>query len=150
MDTSKQAQQSYDAMVKKASPNSPILSNCIKAFVSGGLICVLGQALLMLYTKKGISETDAALWVSITLIGISAVLTAFGLYEKLGKFCGAGTIVPITGFANSMVAPAIEYKKEGIVLGVGSKLFSLAGPVLACGISAATVVGIIYWAMDKF
>ena len=84
MDTSKQAQQSYDAMVKKASPNSPILSNCIKAFVSGGLICVLGQALLMLYTKKGISEADAALWVSITLIGISAVLTAFGLYEKLG------------------------------------------------------------------
>ena len=81
MDTSKQAQQSYDAMVKKASPNSPILGNCIKAFVSGGLICVLGQALLMLYTKKGISEADAALWVSITLIGISAVLTAFGLYE---------------------------------------------------------------------
>ena len=112
MDTSKQAQQSYDAMVKKASPNSPILSNCIKAFVSGGLICVLGQALLMLYTKKGISEADAALWVSITLIGISAVLTAFGLYEKLGKFCGAGTIVPITGFANSVVSPAIEFKKE--------------------------------------
>ena len=112
MDTSKQAQQSYDAMVKKASPNSPILSNCVKAFVSGGLICVLGQALLMLYTKKGISETDAALWVSITLIGISALLTAFGLYEKLGKFCGAGTIVPITGFANSVVSPAIEFKKE--------------------------------------
>ena len=85
MDTSKQAQQSYDAMVKKASPNSPILSNCVKAFVSGGLICVLGQALLMFYTKKGISETDAALWVSITLIGISALLTAFGLYEKAGK-----------------------------------------------------------------
>ena len=132
-------------MVKKASPNSPILSNCIKAFVSGGLICVLGQALLMLYTKKGISETDAALWVSITLIGISAVLTAFGLYEKLGKFCGAGTIVPITGFANSMVAPAIEYKKEGPVLGVGGKLFSVAGPVLVCGISAATLVGVLYW-----
>lgn len=116
MDTSKQAQQSYDAMVKKASPNSPILSNCIKAFVSGGLICVLGQALLMLYTKKGISEADAALWVSITLIGISAVLTAFGLYEKLGKFCGAGTIVPITGFANSVVSPAIEFKKEERVI----------------------------------
>lgn len=112
MDTSKQAQQSYDAMVKKASPNSPILSNCIKAFVSGGLICVLGQALLMLYTKKGISEADAALWVSITLIGISAVLTAFGLYEKLGKFCGAGTIVPITGFANSVVSPRLSSKRR--------------------------------------
>ena len=113
MDTSKQAQQSYDAMVKKASPNSPILSNCIKAFVSGGLICVLGQALLMLYTKKGISEADAALWVSITLIGISAVLTAFGLYEKLGKFCGAGTIVPITGFANSVVSLRLSSKRRG-------------------------------------
>ena len=136
MDTSKQAQQSYDAMVKKASPNSPILSNCIKAFVSGGLICVLGQALLMLYTKKGISEADAALWVSITLIGISAVLTAFGLYEKLGKFCGAGTIVPITGFANSVVSPAMEFRREGLVMGVGAKMFTLAGPVLVYGIGS--------------
>ena len=143
MDTSKQAQQSYDAMVKKASPNSPILSNCIKAFVSGGLICVLGQALLMLYTKKGISEADAALWVSITLIGISAVLTAFGLYEKLGKFCGAGTIVPITGFANSVVSPAMEFRREGLVMGVGAKMFTLAGPVLVYGIGSSVLVGLI-------
>lgn len=113
MDTSKQAQQSYDAMVKKASPNSPILSNCIKAFVSGGLICVLGQALLMLYTKKGISEADAALWVSITLIGISAVLTAFGLYEKLGKFCGAGTIVPITALPIPWFPLRLSSKRRG-------------------------------------
>ena len=147
MDTSKQAQQSYDAMVKKASPNSPILSNCIKAFVSGGLICVLGQALLMLYTKKGISEADAALWVSITLIGISAVLTAFGLYEKLGKFCGAGTIVPITGFANSVVSPAMEFRREGLVMGVGAKLFTLAGPVLTYGIGGSIVVGLAALAM---
>ena len=142
MDTSKQAQQSYDAMVKKASPNSPILSNCVKAFISGGLICVLGQALLMLYTKKGISETDAALWVSITLIGISAVLTAFGLYEKLGKFCGAGTIVPITGFANSMAASAMEFRREGLVLGLGSRLFTVAGPVIVYGLIASSLYGI--------
>ena len=145
MDTSKQAQQSYDAMVKKASPNSPILSNCIKAFVSGGLICVLGQALLMLYTKKGISETDAALWVSITLIGISAVLTAFGLYEKLGKFCGAGTIVPITGFANSVVSPAIEFKKEGMVFSMAAKMFIVAGPVIVYGTLTSMAVGLIYY-----
>ena len=145
MDTSKQAQQSYDAMVKKASPNSPILSNCIKAFVSGGLICVLGQALLMLYTKKGISEADAALWVSITLIGISAVLTAFGLYEKLGKFCGAGTIVPITGFANSVVSPAIEFKKEWMVFGVAAKVFIVAGPVIVYGTLTSMAVGLIYY-----
>ena len=145
MDTSKQAQQSYDAMVKKASPNSPILSNCIKAFVSGGLICVLGQALLMLYTKKGISETDAALWVSITLIGISAVLTAFGLYEKLGKFCGAGTIVPITGFANSVVSPAIAFKKEGMVFGMAAKMFIVAGPVIVYGTLTSMAVGLIYY-----
>ena len=145
MDTSKQAQQSYDAMVKKASPNSPILSNCIKAFVSGGLICVLGQALLMLYTKKGISEADAALWVSITLIGISAVLTAFGLYEKLGKFCGAGTIVPITGFANSVVFPAIEFKKEGMVFGMAAKMFIVAGPVIVYGTQTYMAVGLIYY-----
>ena len=145
MDTSKQAQQSYDAMVKKASPNSPILSNCVKAFVSGGLICVLGQALLMLYTKKGISEADAALWVSITLIGISAVLTAFGLYEKLGKFCGAGTIVPITGFANSVVSPAIEFKKEGMVFGMVAKMFIVAGPVIVYGTLTSMAVGLIYY-----
>ena len=151
MDTSKQAQQSYDAMVKKASPNSPILSNCIKAFVSGGLICVLGQALLMLYTKKGISEADAALWVSITLIGISAVLTAFGLYEKLGKFCGAGTIVPITGFANSVVSPAIEFKKEGMVFGMAAKMFIVAGPVIVYGTLTSMAVGLIYYLVrDSF
>ena len=125
MDTSKQAQQSYDAMVKKASPNSPILSNCVKAFVSGGLICVLGQMLLMFYTKKGISETDAALWVSITLIGIS--------------------IVPITGFANSVVSPAIEFKKEGMVFGMAAKMFIVAGPVIVYGTLTSMAVGLIYY-----
>ena len=95
--------------------------------------------------EKGISETDAALWVSITLIGISAVLTAFGLYEKLGKFCGAGTIVPITGFANSVVSPAIEFKKEGMVFGMAAKMFIVAGPVIVYGTLTSMAVGLIYY-----
>ena len=145
MDTSKQAQQKYDRLVKQASPNSPIWKNCVRAFASGGLICAFGQALLMLYTKKGISETDASLWVSITLIGISAVLTALGLYEKLGKFCGAGTIVPITGFANSVVSPAIEFKKEGMVFGMAAKMFLVAGPVIVYGTLTSMAVGLVYY-----
>ncbi len=143
MDTSKQAQQKYDAMVKKVSPNSPIFLNCVKAFFSGGGICVLGQILFTLYSEKGISEADAALWVSITLIGISAVLTAAGVYEKLGKHCGAGTIVPITGFANSVVSPAMEFKKEGLVLGMAAKMFLVAGPVIVYGTLTSMAVGVI-------
>lgn len=145
MDTSKQAQEKYDRLVQQVSPNSPIWTNCVKAFVSGGLICTLGQALLLFYTKKGISETDAALWVSITLIGISAVLTALGIYEKLGKFCGAGTIVPITGFANSVVSPAIEFKKEGMVFGMAAKMFLVAGPVIVYGTLTSMAVGLVYY-----
>ncbi len=126
MQTTQKAQQEYDKMVKKASPNSPIFTNCLKAFVSGGLICAGGQLLLNLFLDRNFTENEAALCVSITLIGISAVLTALGLYEKLGKFCGAGTIVPITGFANSVVSPAIEFKKEGMVFGMAAKMFLVA------------------------
>ena len=132
-------------MVKKASPNSPIVMDCVKAFVSGGIICVIGQLLLNFYTGQGISEKDAALWESITLIGISAVLTALGLYEKLGKYCGAGTIVPITGFANSVVSPAIEFKKEGMVFGMAAKMFVVAGPVIVYGTLTSMLVGFIYY-----
>ena len=130
-------------MVKKASPNSPIFTNCLKAFVSGGLICAGGQLLLNLFLDRNFTENEAALCVSITLIGISAVLTALGLYEKLGKFCGAGTIVPITGFANSVVSPAIEFKKEGMVFGMAAKMFTVAGPVIVFGVAASVVYGII-------
>ena len=133
MQTTQKAQQEYDKMVKKASPNSPIFTNCLKAFVSGGLICAGGQLLLNLFLERNFTENEAALCVSITLIGISAVLTALGLYEKLGKFCGAGTIVPITGFANSVVSPAIEFKKEGMVFGMAAKMFLVAGPVIVYG-----------------
>ena len=145
MDTSKKGQQQYSELVKQASPNSPIFMDCIRAFVSGGIICTIGQLLLNLYTAMDISEKDAALWVSITLIGLSALLTALGIYEKLGKFCGAGTIVPITGFANSVVSPAIEFKKEGMVFGMAAKMFIVAGPVIVYGTLTSMLVGFIYY-----
>ncbi|WP_458407470.1 stage V sporulation protein AC [Anaerotignum sp.] len=145
MDTSKKGQQQYSEMVKQASPNSPIFMDCIKAFISGGIICTIGQLLLNLYTGMDISEKDAALWVSITLIGLSALLTALGIYEKLGKYCGAGTIVPITGFANSVVSPAIEFKKEGMVFGMAAKMFIVAGPVIVYGTLTSMLVGFIYY-----
>ena len=141
MQTTQKAQQEYDKMVKKASPNSPIFTNCLKAFVSGGLICAGGQLLLNLFLDRNFTENEAALCVSITLIGISAVLTALGLYEKLGKFCGAGTIVPITGFANSVVSPAIEFKKEGMVFGMAAKMFLVAGPVIVYGTLTSMQIG---------
>lgn len=145
MDTSKKGQQAYDAMVKKASPNSPIIGNCGKAFLSGGSICVIGELLLHFYMGRGIEEMDAAMWVSITLIGGAALLTALGLYEKMGKFCGAGTIVPITGFANSVVSPAIEFKKEGMVFGMAAKMFLVAGPVIVYGTLTSMLVGLVYY-----
>ena len=145
MDTSKKGKQEYSEMVKHASPNSPVFMDCVKAFFSGGLICVFGQLLLDFFTGRGISDKDAAMWVSITLIGISAVLTSLGIYEKLGKFCGAGTIVPITGFANSVVSPAIEFKKEGMVFGMAAKMFVVAGPVIVYGTLTSMLVGVVYY-----
>ena len=145
MDTSKKGKQEYSEMVKQASPNSPVFMDCVKAFFSGGLICVFGQLLLDFFTGRGISDKDAAMWVSITLIGISAVLTSLGIYEKLGKFCGAGTIVPITGFANSVVSPAIEFKKEGMVFGMAAKMFVVAGPVIVYGTLTSMLVGVVYY-----
>ena len=149
MQTTQKAQQEYDKMVKKASPNSPIFTNCLKAFVSGGMICAGGQLLLNLFLERNFTENEAALCVSITLIGISAVLTALGLYEKLGKFCGAGTIVPITGFANSVVSPAIEFKKEGMVFGMAAKMFLVAGPVIVYGTLTSMLVGLIYFLIGR-
>ncbi len=145
MDTTKKAQQEYDKMVKQASPNSPIFMNCLKAFISGGIICIIGQLLSNFYTGKDFSKEEAALLVSITLIGLSALLTALGWYEKLGKFCGAGTIVPITGFANSVVSPAIEFKKEGMVFGMAAKMFIVAGPVIVYGTLTSMLVGLVYY-----
>ena len=133
----------YNDYVDKKSPNSPILKDCFNAFWVGGLICSIGQLILDFCLYKGMDNTIASTVVSISLIAISAILTALNVFNRIGKFAGAGSLVPITGFANSIVSPAIEYKSEGYVMGVGGKMFSVAGPVLVFGISASVIVGII-------
>ena len=133
----------YNDYVDKKSPNSPILKDCFNAFWVGGLICSIGQLILDFCLYKGMDNTIASTVVSISLIAISAILTALNVFNRLGKFAGAGSLVPITGFANSIVSPAIEYKSEGYVMGVGGKMFTVAGPVLVFGISASVIVGII-------
>lgn len=138
-------QQEYDSMVKNASPNSPIFMDCLKAFISGGIICSFGQVLRNWFTSIGLSQDDTGLAVSLVLIGITVLLTGFGLFGKIGKFCGAGTVVPITGFANSVASPAIEFKKEGWIFGLGAKMFQVAGPVIVYGTITSFVVGIIYY-----
>lgn len=133
----------YNEYVDKKTPNSPILKNCFNAFWVGGLICTIGQIIFDFCKWKGLNETLAFTVVSIVLIGVSALLTSINIFNKIGKFAGAGSLVPITGFANSIVAPAIEYKSEGYVMGVGAKMFTVAGPVLVFGISSAVLVGIL-------
>lgn len=145
MKESEYTQKAYDKMVKEASPNSPVFTNCLKAFVSGGLICVLGQGILIFVGQYSFTEDEAALVTSIVLILLSAILTGAGLYGKLGKYCGAGTIVPITGFANSVVSPAIEFKKEGYIFGMAAKMFIIAGPVIVYGVLSSMAVGIVYY-----
>ena len=133
----------YDKMVKKASPPSGTMRNTLKAFLVGGLICCLGQGLNSLYLSTGMKEDTASLAVSVSLIVLTAILTGLGLFGKIAKFAGAGTFVPITGFANSMVSPAMEFQTEGRVLGTGAKMFTLAGPVIAYGCSLAALYGLI-------
>ncbi len=137
----------YDRMVKKASHNSKLLKNVIKAFVIGGAICLVGQGLHDIFAARGLDEKTAGTCVSVALVFFSAVLTATGLYPKIAKHGGAGTLVPITGFANAVVSPAVEFKTEGFILGVGAKMFSIAGPVILYGTLASVVYGVIYWAI---
>ncbi len=138
-----ETKQEYSDYVDQKSPNSPILKNCFNAFWVGGLICSIGQIIFDFCKFKGMEETACSTTVSIILIGISAILTGLNIFNKIGKFAGAGSLVPITGFANSIVSPAIEYKSEGYVLGVGGKMFTVAGPVLVFGISASVIIGIL-------
>ena len=133
----------YDRMVKKAVPPSSTPWNTMKAFLVGGLICCFAQGLLTLYRYLGMTEDTASLAVSVTLIALTAALTGMGLFGKIAKFAGAGTFVPITGFANSVVSPAMEFQTEGKVLGTGAKMFTLAGPVIAYGCSLAAIYGLI-------
>lgn len=141
----KTSKQEYEQMVKKASPPSPTLKNCVWAFLVGGAICTLGQLLKVLYMDLGMDSVAASAGVSVTIILITAVCTGFGWFDKLAKHAGAGTLVPISGFANAMVSPAIEFKTEGVVLGLCAKLFSIAGPVLVFGITASVVYGVILY-----
>lgn len=138
-------QRQYQALVKELSPKSPILKNCINAFWIGGLICTLGQLIGNGYTALGLGEQESATATSATLIALSALLTGFSLYDNIAKHAGAGTLVPITGFANAVSSAAIEFKTEGFILGVGAKMFTIAGPVIVYGVSASVVYGLIYW-----
>ena len=140
LDTNK----SYQEYVNKKSPNSPILKNCFNAFWVGGLICSIGQIIIEYCKFRGLDKILSGSIVSIILIFLSAFLTSLNLFNKIGKFAGAGSLVPITGFANSIVSPAMEYKSEGYVMGVGAKMFTIAGPVLVYGISTSILVGIVY------
>ena len=138
-----ETKQQYSNYVEQKSPNSPILKNCFNAFWIGGLICSIGQIIMDFCIYQGMDKTASSTVVSIVLIAISAILTGLNIFNKIGKFAGAGSLIPITGFANSIVSPAIEYKSEGYVMGVGGKMFTVAGPVLVFGISASVIIGII-------
>lgn len=140
-----QKDENYIKRVEKASPDSPLLKDCIKAFISGGTVCVVGEGLFTLFTFFGAEIKNARTYVSISLIVITAILTGIGVYDKIAKHAGAGLSVPITGFANSVAAPAVEFSTEGHILGTAVKMFSLAGPVIVYGCSLAVVYGIIYY-----
>jgi stage V sporulation protein AC len=141
----KEVTKQYEQYVKQFTPKPKYLTNSIKAFLVGGLICTASLYIQNLFMKNGMSEKDAGSAVTVILVCLAQLLTGIGVFDSLGKFAGAGVFVPITGFANSMVAPAIEYKKEGPVLGVGAKLFSLAGPVIVCGMATGTIIGLLYY-----
>jgi len=145
MTPSKLDKQTYGEMVKAASPKSETFTNCLKAFLVGGAICVIAQIIQDILLSYGLVRDNASLITACILIIASILLTALGLYNKLGKFAGAGSSVPITGFANAIMAPALEHKKEGLVLGVGAKMFIIAGPVIVYGLTTSVVVGLIYY-----
>lgn len=142
------SQKEYLSYLKEKSPNSPLWKDMLWAFLVGGAICTVGQGILELYQNRlGLEEQQARTAVSVTMIFLGALLTGFDIYCKIGKYAGAGTLVPITGFANAIVSPAMEFKKEGLVLGLASKMFVIAGPVLVYGITASVGVGVIYYLM---
>lgn len=134
----------YQKYVNKKSPNSPILKNCFNSFWVGGLICLIGQLIFEICKFNGIGQTASSTIVSISLIFMSAFLTSLNVFNRIGKFAGAGSLIPITGFANSVVSPAMEYKSEGYIMGVGAKMFTVAGPVIVYGISSSIIVGLLY------
>ena len=138
-------EREYGRLVKQMSPRSPMWRDCLNAFWIGGLICTLGQVFVNWYTSLGLDKEMAGTAASMSLVALSAILTGFSLYDNIAKHAGAGTLVPITGFANAIAAPAVEFKTEGFILGVGAKMFTIAGPVIVYGVSASVVYGLIYW-----
>jgi len=140
----------YNQYVKNVTPKNSILKNTISAFVTGGILCTIGQGFINYYIFMGADEETAKVYNTLTLVFLSVLLTGLGIYQKLAKFGGAGTLVPITGFANSVAAPAVEYKKEGQVFGIGCKIFTIAGPVILYGIFSSWVLGLIYYLMQLF
>lgn len=142
--------EEYGELAKRHSPPSAMYKTIPMAFVTGGLICCIGEGLLNAFGFFGLDETQAGAWTSITLIFLSALLTGLKLYDRIAQHAGAGTLVPITGFANSVVSPALDFKSEGYVLGLGAKMFVIAGPVIVYGISASIIYGIIYYITTLF
>ena len=138
-------QKDYGKLVKEMVPASPIKKDCLWAFVIGGLICTIGQLLVAGYTALGLEKQDASTAASMSLVALSALLTGLSLYDDIAKHAGAGTLVPITGFANAIAAPAVEFKTEGMILGTAAKMFTIAGPVIVYGVSASVIYGLIYW-----
>ena len=143
-------EKEYGQLVNARMPKSPMWRDCLNAFWIGGLICALGQAFINLYLALGLEKQDASTAGSMTLVVLSALLTGLSWYDDIAKAAGAGTLVPITGFANSVAAPAVEFKTEGFILGVGAKMFTIAGPVIVYGVSASVVYGLIYWITTRF
>lgn len=146
----KEKQEQYKAYVEKKTPKNNVYFNMIKAFITGGIICVVGQVILDFCKSQGLSEEIAGSWTSLILVLISVILTGFNIYPRIAQWGGAGALVPITGFANSVAAPAIEYQKEGQVFGIGCKIFTIAGPVILYGIFTSWALGVIYWITTMF
>lgn len=138
-------QQEYQELVQQVNAKPPVLRNTLRAFLVGGAICLVGQIILRIFTSQGLGKLDAGAATAATMIFLGALLTGLGIYDEIGRFGGAGSIVPITGFANSIVAPAMEFKREGYVFGVGARLFAVAGPVLVYGFLVSVVIGLIYF-----
>lgn len=141
--------QDYKNLTKSLTPKPTILKNIIWAFLVGGIICAIGQIIINFLVLFGLARTEASVATTAIMIFLGALLTGLGVYDNIGKYAGAGSVVPVTGFANSIVSPALEYKREGYVMGVGARLFTIAGPVLVYGIATSIVVGVIYFFLPR-
>ncbi|MFA9398767.1 MAG: stage V sporulation protein AC [Clostridiaceae bacterium] len=146
----KKIKQKFNKIIEEGKPKPNLMMNCVFAFLVGGTICVIGQIFQNIFIYLGFAKDEVSAYVAIVMVFIGALLTGLGIYDKIASFAGAGTVVPITGFANSIVAPAIEYKKEGFIFGVGAKMFTIAGPVLVYGISSSVISGLIYYFVTRW